>query len=384
MPDKDNTSASGKKRTLSFSGAERGAGKAKKAMRTYGVQRYMDRTLKMLSGTTSTLGNDDEDEEGAIGHSANATPSAARVASPPYQPGRLREVGKPSDQYGAALAVLTGQGQEEDAVEEGREDDVEKGRVEEGREEHVEEGREEHVEEGREEHVEEGREEREGKECGKDLEEVDQTQEGGEEPADNDGKDSVDTDQEWDVKAIAAQDGNQYLLVWSGTQPNGEPWPPTWEPHENISKHVLKAWTDWQATAYDVEKVLRHRKSIGGKNDKRRSSTSRTDNNGEYLVRWAGKHPNGKPWPCTWEPEQNIGQDVLSAWSSELQVRLQNPDACESNRPAKVTKVLGECPYDAGKLLVQLTKRQMMVKVENVPYGLVCAWDGNTEDETGK
>ncbi|KAF7195973.1 hypothetical protein HII31_02735, partial [Pseudocercospora fuligena] len=121
---------------------------------------------------------------------------------------------------------------------------------------------------------------------------------------------------------------------------------------------------------YEVEKIIRQKQSEAKHNGK--SET-------QYLVKWAGKQANSRPWPCSWEEESHISSDVLGDWRVEIQRRKSKPDECESGKPVKPgAQVIGECQYDAGKVSMRLTGgREMMVNWENVRFGDLMAWDGN-------
>ncbi|KXS95480.1 hypothetical protein AC579_4466 [Pseudocercospora musae] len=116
---------------------------------------------------------------------------------------------------------------------------------------------------------------------------------------------------------------------------------------------------------YQVEKIVRQRQEDG------KSET-------QYLVKWAGKQANSKPWPCSWEEESHISSALLHDWKVEVERRKGKPDKCESGKPVKLgAQVIGECPYDAGKVSLRIcTGREMMVNWENVRFGDLMAWDG--------
>ncbi|KXS98069.1 hypothetical protein AC578_1460 [Pseudocercospora eumusae] len=130
---------------------------------------------------------------------------------------------------------------------------------------------------------------------------------------------------------------------------------------EKKEKKENKTSTKW----YQVEKIVRQRHSEAGNSES------------QYLVKWAGKQANGKPWPCSWEEESHISSAVLDDWKVEIQRRKDKPDECESGKPVKLgAQVIGECEYDPGKVLLRLFGgRERMVNWENVRFGDLMAWD---------
>lgn len=130
-------------------------------------------------------------------------------------------------------------------------------------------------------------------------------------------------------------------------------------------KEKTSTSTKW----YAVEKIVRQRQSRAKENAKSEA---------QYLVKWAGKQANGRPWLCSWEEESHISSEVLGDWQVEIQRRKSKPDQCESGKPVKpAAQVIGECQYDPGKVSMRLAGgREMMVNWENVRFGDLVAWDG--------
>jgi hypothetical protein len=208
---------------------------------------------------------------------------------------------------------------------------------------------------------------------------------GEEEATDGEEKDggayAEDGEASWDVKNIICENNGNYLIQWAGTQPNGKPWPDTWEPQSNISKAALALYhaADQSRAHWAVDDIVRER-------------------NGQYLIAWAGNQPNSKkPWPCTWEPRESITEAALRDWEREAKKRrgkqistsihemtladriTDDPESCASGRPAKITALVGECFYDPAMLQAQTKNgRTMMVKWQNVRYKMLMDWDAAT------
>jgi hypothetical protein len=35
---------------------------------------------------------------------------------------------------------------------------------------------------------------------------------------------------------------------------------------------------------------------------------------GQYLIKWAGVDPNGKPWPDSWTNKRDCTDDIVASW----------------------------------------------------------------------
>ncbi|KAL5484991.1 hypothetical protein ACEPAI_7633 [Sanghuangporus weigelae] len=51
-----------------------------------------------------------------------------------------------------------------------------------------------------------------------------------------------DAEQLWDVIAIRAERNGKYLIQWAGADENGNPWPDSWVPREDVTDDLVEAW----------------------------------------------------------------------------------------------------------------------------------------------
>ncbi|KAL5507070.1 hypothetical protein ACEPAH_6526 [Sanghuangporus vaninii] len=51
-----------------------------------------------------------------------------------------------------------------------------------------------------------------------------------------------DAEQLWDVIAIRAERNGSYLIQWAGADENGNPWPDSWVPREDVTNDLVTAW----------------------------------------------------------------------------------------------------------------------------------------------
>ncbi|KAL5528221.1 hypothetical protein ACEPAF_7357 [Sanghuangporus sanghuang] len=57
-----------------------------------------------------------------------------------------------------------------------------------------------------------------------------------------------DAEQLWDVIAIRAERNGKYLIQWAGADENGNPWPDSWVPREDVTDDLVAAWKKEKAT----------------------------------------------------------------------------------------------------------------------------------------
>jgi len=89
---------------------------------------------------------------------------------------------------------------------------------------------------------------------------------------------------------------------------------------KRVSYHELETSSDDQDVTddeYEVEKILAKRLTRGGKV--------------EYLIKWAGYSSSAN----TWEPEENIDEDLVNEFEEEVRMRSSNTKRRASGKTTK-------------------------------------------------
>ncbi|GAA5992317.1 hypothetical protein JCM10908_000422 [Rhodotorula pacifica] len=60
--------------------------------------------------------------------------------------------------------------------------------------------------------------------------------------AEEDDAVSADSQGFWEAEAILDEDKARYLIAWKGTDSDGKPWQPTWEPKANANQTLVQSW----------------------------------------------------------------------------------------------------------------------------------------------
>ncbi|GAA5901297.1 hypothetical protein JCM6882_007737 [Rhodosporidiobolus microsporus] len=97
----------------------------------------------------------------------------------------------------------------------------------------------------------------------------------------SEGSDKAEEDSQgyWEAKEILDEAKNKYLISWKGTDENGEPWEPTWEPKENANSVLVESWrTTGRLKKRQADKQRRQQAKAAKKTAKKggRASASRT------------------------------------------------------------------------------------------------------------
>ncbi|GAA5844035.1 hypothetical protein JCM11251_003005 [Rhodosporidiobolus azoricus] len=70
----------------------------------------------------------------------------------------------------------------------------------------------------------------------------------------------------WEAKEILDEAGSKYLISWKGTDENGKPWEPTWEPKANANSLLIESWRNGgRARKKKADKQRRHEEKNRGK-----------------------------------------------------------------------------------------------------------------------
>ncbi|GJN91191.1 hypothetical protein Rhopal_004209-T1 [Rhodotorula paludigena] len=59
----------------------------------------------------------------------------------------------------------------------------------------------------------------------------------------------------WEAEAILDETHTTYLIAWKGTDEDGEPWKPTWEPKKNANEELIRSWKTEGRYKRDAERA---------------------------------------------------------------------------------------------------------------------------------
>ncbi|GAA5924157.1 hypothetical protein JCM3775_005608 [Rhodotorula graminis] len=183
---------------------------------------------------------------------------------------------------------------------------------------------------------------------------------------DEDGA-QVDSQGFWEADAILDATATKYRISWKGTDENGEPWEPTWEPKENANAQLVQHWREVGRAEMKAEK--RHQKEER-QEAKKAARAARA-------VKTQRKKPASSTASSSRMPAFKADDPPVRSAAKRKMVAPESDTSSQSSQPLK-KKVKATTAN-----LVDLVEPQPVQSKKRVAFDLVLSGDEDELDNNG-